>query len=142
MQQYAEPPVQGKKRLSQPEEPVLTEEDEAFLQRVPSESTNGESMVFPEQPAAHTDPLVTAPIKDAQVALMDGAQNIPLPASPVEEKSREIGMEERLASGQAGAGTPVDSSAAAAKKKNRWSWMGLKTRADDKKVSSRPLKDA
>ncbi|KAK2761206.1 hypothetical protein FQN54_001727 [Arachnomyces sp. PD_36] len=73
--------------------PVLTKEDEAFLHRVTShpkdEDEEGES-----GGAAGKG-------KDAQVALMDGAQDIPLPMSPPEnedengEGSRGLGVDEK-----------------------------------------------
>ena len=65
------------------ETPVLNEEDEAFLHRIATEGTPPE---LPERPAP---PLPIRPqdlpetgdasINNAQIALMDGAQNIPIP---------------------------------------------------------------
>jgi hypothetical protein len=57
------------------ETPVLTEEDEKFLDHIISEDN-------PPPLPARPDALVA--IKDAQIALMDGAQNIPLPETPTE----------------------------------------------------------
>ena len=60
------------------EAPVLTDEDEAFLQRIASEGT---PPPLPERPQ---DFAVAGETKgnDAQIALMNGAQNIPLPDVP------------------------------------------------------------
>ena len=68
------------------EAPVLNEEDEAFLARIESE---GIPPVLPERPAP---PLPKRPQdlpkvgdttgNNAQVALLDGSQNIPLPDAP------------------------------------------------------------
>ena len=68
------------------ENPVLNEEDEAFLARIASEGTPPE---LPERPAP---PLPARPQdlpevgeivgNNAQIALMDGSQNIPIPDVP------------------------------------------------------------
>jgi len=90
----------------QVETPVLTEEDEAFLARIESEGTP------PPLPARPAPPLPQRPQdlpevgetegNNAQVALYDGSQNIPLPDIPdtpegilttaePEQMDREIG---------------------------------------------------
>lgn len=72
---------------TQVETPVLNEEDEAFLARIETEGTPPE---LPERPAP---PLPSRPQDDllyvgetdgnnAQIALMDGSHNIPLPDVP------------------------------------------------------------
>lgn len=72
---------------TQVETPLLTEEDEAFLARIETEGTPPE---LPERPAP---PLPSRPQDDlpyvgettgnnAQIALMDGSHNIPLPDVP------------------------------------------------------------
>ena len=60
------------------EAPVLTEEDEAFLHHITSEETP------PPLPARPQQLPVAGESKgnDAQIALMDGAQNIPIPDVP------------------------------------------------------------
>lgn len=60
------------------EAPVLNDEDEAFLQRITSEGTP------PPLPVRPQDLAVAGETKgnDAQIALMGGAQNIPLPDVP------------------------------------------------------------
>lgn len=65
--------------------PVLTDEDEAFLQRVTSnqEGDNSKSA----DPATEGINLLG---RDPQLALMDGAQDIPLPMSPSEDVEREL----------------------------------------------------
>ena len=77
------PPVQTAEAI---ETPVLTEEDEAFFARIESEGTPPE---LPERPAP---PLPQRPQdlpvvgetqgNNAQIALFDGSQNIPLPDAP------------------------------------------------------------
>ena len=64
--------------IEKPETPVLTEEDEAFLQRIASE---GPPPPLPERPQGLAEAGSTRG-NDAQVALMNGAQNIPLPDVP------------------------------------------------------------
>lgn len=72
---------------TQVETPVLNEEDEAFLARIETEGTPPE---LPERPAP---PLPSRPQEDlpyvgetqgndAQIALLDGSHNIPLPDVP------------------------------------------------------------
>jgi hypothetical protein len=66
--------------------PVLTDEDEAFLQRVtlnPDDRNQNNINI----PAEEGMDLLG---KDAQTALMDGAQDIPLPMSPSEDVEREM----------------------------------------------------
>ncbi|EXJ83010.1 hypothetical protein A1O3_06827 [Capronia epimyces CBS 606.96] len=55
--------------------PVLSEEDEQFLNRITSQEN-------PPPLPART--YLEAQVNDAQIALMDGAQNIPLPQTPDE----------------------------------------------------------
>lgn len=60
------------------EEPVLNDEDEAFLQRIASEGT---PPPLPERPL--NLPVAGETVgNNAQIALMAGAQNIPLPDIP------------------------------------------------------------
>jgi hypothetical protein len=62
--------------FSKSQAPVLTDEDEAFLTRVTT-SAPGTDIPVPETQE-----------RDAQIALMDGAQNIALPESPDEFPKR------------------------------------------------------
>ncbi|QKX57381.1 uncharacterized protein TRUGW13939_04493 [Talaromyces rugulosus] len=85
--------------------PILTDEDEAFLERVMSREEHAEGV----KPAGN----------DAQVALMDGAQEIPLPVSPTEELIVESSLAEKVAEKPAAAAEPVET-----KKKSRpWSML-------------------
>lgn len=98
--------------------PVLTEEDEAFLQRVTSnpDDGNNNNINTPAEEVIH--PLG----KDAQTALMDGAQDIPLPMSPSEDVEREM-PEQVIENGKEK--EELNSVAAKSTKKRRpWSlWM-------------------
>lgn len=76
--------------VSKSETPVLNEEDEEFLNRITSEENPPALPPRPEQLATEHD--VAPPIKDAQFALLDGAQNIPLPNTPQVELSEEPAM--------------------------------------------------
>ncbi|KAL1969625.1 hypothetical protein VTN77DRAFT_8178 [Rasamsonia byssochlamydoides] len=106
--------------------PVLTEEDEAFLQRVTSNPSASAQTDLPQE-----TPQVR---KDPQIALMDGAQNIPLPLSPTEEIDKELpadatdesnnNVEDVKAKSPEGAESLISSKSASKKKKSRpWSWM-------------------
>ncbi len=88
------------------ETPVLSEEDEQFLDRITSQENP------PPLPAR---PDIVAPLRDAQVALMDGAQNIPLPETP-----NEVTEEPTMIQNAAEAGTMES---AATKPKATWSWL-------------------
>ena len=91
--------IKAKSRLStatKSETPVLSEEDESFLNRLVSDENPPALPPRPEQVGVPHDGA--PPIKDAQFAIMDGAQNIPLPETPMElaeepsmlENSKEI----------------------------------------------------
>ena len=88
------------------EQPVLTEEDEQFLDHITSQENP------PPLPAR---PVVVSPeIKDAQFAIMDGAQNIPLPETPGEV------TEDPILAPVTDVTTTDD---AEEKPKNSWSWL-------------------
>lgn len=75
-------------------DPVLTDEDEAFLQRVASEGT---PPPLPERRRPqHLPEAGSTSGNDAQIVLMHGAQDIPLPDIPdtPDEVSRELGEED------------------------------------------------
>ena len=60
-----------------PEAPVLSDEDETFLKQVAStEDQPGKVQVQDLPVAGETQ------VRDAQLAILDGAQNIPLPETP------------------------------------------------------------
>ena len=70
-------------------EPVLNEEDEKFLKRLAAiaQEPEGTPPPLPGRPAEVIDQNGQHKIgKDAQEALMDGAEKIPLPKSPQEKK--------------------------------------------------------
>lgn len=94
-----------------PSAPILTKEDEAFLQRVTS---------HPNEESASASGEQTEQIgKDAQVALMDGAQDIPLPLSSPEETIEESGGLHADDEGVKGA----EEKAPKAKGLNRFTWI-------------------
>lgn len=99
---------QPKKTLTTP---VLSKEDEAFLQKVTSHPED-EGAPGTEQEKGQVG-------KDPQIALMDGAQNIPLPISPPEEpaeESRGLGADDE------GTKSP-ERKETKGKGRNRWSWI-------------------
>lgn len=69
------------------ETPILNEEDEAFLNKITSEENPPALPPRPER-LGHDDNSML-PLRDAQTALMDGAQNIPLPDTPQLELTEE-----------------------------------------------------
>jgi hypothetical protein len=99
--------------------PVLTDEDEAFLERVMSreEHAGGAKLAG----------------YDAQVALMDGAQEIPLPVSPTEELIVESSLAGKVADKPAAAPPPPEP--VETKKKSRpWSMLLKRNSTQAKKV--------
>lgn len=95
------------KHPAKPHSPILTEEDEAFLSKVADS---------PEKTRVdHSG--------DAQIALMDGAQNIPLPMSPREENDldRELALEGSIS--RAVESAKDEKPAETQKKRRPWSWM-------------------
>ncbi|KAF2761309.1 hypothetical protein EJ05DRAFT_536107 [Pseudovirgaria hyperparasitica] len=74
--QKTKPPVQVKERET-PRSPVLTEEEERFWREVTEEST---PPPLPDRPQKS---------KDAQIALMDGAEQVALPTSPPAEEEKK-----------------------------------------------------
>jgi hypothetical protein len=71
--------------------PILNEEDEKFLTRITSED---HPPPLPERPVVILDNGKTAVGKDAQTALMDGADSVPLPTSPPVEGELKEGKVE------------------------------------------------
>lgn len=104
------------RRVKKAQGPILDGEDEAFLQSVVSQSSEGESPPLPDRSL------------NAQIALMDGAQNIPLPLSP-EDSEKELGVNQKISENGRGKdhsaeNTETDSQGAASKKKLRpWDWI-------------------
>jgi hypothetical protein len=62
-----------------PKSPILNDEDENFLKRLTSEEP---APPLPERPVVILDTGEKAVGKDAQVALMNGAEKVELPQSP------------------------------------------------------------
>ena len=99
------------------ETPVLTEDDENFLNRITSDGD-------PAPPLPHR-----LRSSDAQVALMDGAQNIPLPETPSEQVAEPDMMDTHV--GQD-----------AKKPRSTWSWLRRDSRdirAQDRGVTADSL---
>ncbi|KAH8695464.1 hypothetical protein BGW36DRAFT_382734 [Talaromyces proteolyticus] len=116
--------------------PVLTDEDEAFLQRVISNSEENDRI-------EKSNPVG----KDAQTALMDGAQNVPLPTSPQDELVSDLAETPRTEiSKEKEAPNPAPASASDTKKKSRpWStWLkrdAKKTKKEQKETIVADPKD-
>ena len=91
-------------------QPILNDEDEKFLERITSEEA---PPPLPERPLVILDNGGKVVGKDAQTALMAGANEIPLPTSPpVEGELKEGKIDESK-----------DGSAAEKKKKDYWSYV-------------------
>lgn len=116
--------IKSKARLataSKSDTPVLSEEDEQFLDHITSQENP------PPLPAR---PVLTIPeIRDAQVALMDGADNIPLPATPNEVTKELVAEPDSEA-------TATDD-ASPNKPKATWSWL----RRDSREVRVQQRED-
>lgn len=115
--------------------PVLTDEDEAFLQRVTSQPEQE-----PLSPKRDDARATVSPDGGSQHRLNEDAEDVPLPASP-EEFSKELGEEERKAREAELTETKSkpprpEHDKAAKKKKNRWSAMFWKKNADTGKVGN------
>jgi hypothetical protein len=110
---------------SKSETPVLNEEDEEFLNRITSEENPPALPPRPEQLGLDSDEPPA--IKDAQVALMDGAQNIPLPDTPQVELTEEPAMVTTKDTT-----TPV---------RNTWSWLRRDSRDWKRETTASNLAD-
>ena len=107
------------------EAPVLSEEDELFLHHITSHDEQPPPL--PARPQVQDLP-VAGEIRgnDAQVALLDGAQNIPLPETPDEIMSEPESMEDP------NIGLSQSSETKAARK--HWSWLRRDSRDHKRKV--------
>jgi hypothetical protein len=116
------------------EEPVLSEEDEKFLNHITSD---GNAPPLPARPKVLDLPVAgETKGNDAQVALMNGAQNIPLPDTP-----NEVTEEPPMLEGSA---TALEHSATAAKErktKSTWSWLRRDSRNARRKATAAGLMD-
>ena len=126
------------------EEPVLTDEDEAFLHRIAEEGTPLELPERPEQPPPLPARPQDLPVagetegNNAQIALFNGAQNIPLPEVPdtpegtltavgSEDLSRGIDKVETVKEG---------------KRPFKWSWHRRDSRDSKRKTTATDLMSA
>lgn len=107
------------------ETPVLSEEDEQFLNHITSHDEQPPPL--PVRPQVQDLP-VAGEIRgnDAQVALLDGAQNIALPDTPDEIVSEPEAMQEHV----------TESHKSSKKKPERkaWSWLRRDSRDVKRKV--------
>ncbi|KAL1981280.1 hypothetical protein VTN96DRAFT_2826 [Rasamsonia emersonii] len=121
--------------------PVLTEEDEAFLQRVTSNPSASEQTASAQETSRVG--------QDTQIAPTDGAQNVPLPSSPTEEADRERpaaatgesnkDAEDAKAKSSGSADSQTTSKSTSKKNKlRRWSWMKQSSMVTKKKDQKEP----
>ena len=76
--------------------PILNDEEEKFLHHITLEDPEGTPPPLPERPVIILDNSKEVKGKDAQIALMDGADKIPLPSSPpADSEGKEIIGEEK-----------------------------------------------
>ncbi|KAF7512827.1 hypothetical protein GJ744_011930 [Endocarpon pusillum] len=96
------------------ENPVLTEEDEHFLNRITSHDEQPPPL--PARPQVQDLPVAgETQGNDAQLALLDGAQNIALPETPKEGTTEPEPMRDPIAGSEKGA----EKKSA----KKTWSWL-------------------
>lgn len=124
--------------LTRKTEPLLTEEDEAFLHRIASDGEQNPVDI-------HGVPIHG---KDAQYALMDGAQDIPLPMSPSgqisgdheqpqEPQWRESSASPQTEQNERSEGKIVDKNEKKKKKSRPWSWISHYRHSEAKKLEVR-----
>ena len=115
------------------EEPVLSEDDEKFLTQIAS-TEDEQPPPLPARPGV-AELQVAGETKgnDAQLALMDGSQNIPLPETPDEHEEESV--EEAEQTDTSGNGKGKDK----ASKKSYWSWMRRDSRDVKRKVQMSPF---
>ena len=121
------------------EEPVLSDEDEKFLNRITSEADDENPPPLPKRPGVLDLPVAgETQIKDAQIALLDGAQNIALPHTPSEEdrqKELEIEATAQQAEKQTpGVGAESENKSPSKRKRPYWSWLRRDSRGAKEKV--------
>ncbi|KAG9784934.1 hypothetical protein ABEF93_001309 [Exophiala dermatitidis] len=110
------------------ETPVLSEEDEKFLDRIVSQENPP-----PLPPRTYLDAPTQA--KDAQVALMDGAQNIPLPSTPPDEAF--MAEPDRMPNDQGNNVNPEETETGAKSGRSRPTWSWLRRDSRDAKQQGR-----
>lgn len=111
------------------ESPVLSEEDEQFLNRITSDEN---PPALPPRPSPLEDLPEAGESKgnDAQIALMAGAQNIPLPETPGEVAEEPTMIDELAKTGKE------------EKKKSSWSWLRRDSRDANRKATAAGLEAA
>lgn len=116
------------------EAPVLSEEDEKFLNHITSDE---KAPPLPARPGVLGLPVAgDTKGNDAQVALMNGAQNIPLPDTP-----NEISEEPPMLEGSV---TALEDSAKASKEQKQkptWSWLRRDSRDANRQATAASLMD-
>jgi hypothetical protein len=111
------------------EAPVLSEEDEQFLNHITSDV---KAPALPARPRVLDLPVAgEARGNDAQIALMDGAQNIPLPDTPNEVSEEPPMLEDSATAAKDGK----------KKKKLTWSWLRRDSRDANRKATAAGLMD-
>ncbi|KAL2433574.1 hypothetical protein ABEF95_006298 [Exophiala dermatitidis] len=114
------------------ETPVLSEEDEQFLDRIVSQENP------PPLPArTYLDAQPPPQGKDAQVALMDGAQNIPLPPTPPDEAFMPMAEEPDLMVPNDQGNPEAIETAGAKSGRSRATWSWLRRDSRDAKQQGR-----
>jgi hypothetical protein len=123
-------------QVLQAPKPVLTEEEEAYLRQVTSPESGSGTVAKASSPGSEVPPG-----SSEYPVLNEGAETIPLPASPAEEFGKELGEQGRRTSQLSGGSANKESelvkpqdSGVPEKKKRRWSTMFWKKNADSKKV--------
>ncbi len=135
--------IKNRRRSSQvlsPPKPVLTDEDEAFLQKVTSDPEHALKSAGQNETQG-SEGLPEGPEGSQAPAVDETALDVPLPTSPVEAFGKELGEEERKTRDQPG-DTRTKSEPTKARddsvpeKKKRWSGTFWKKSSDTKKVCS------
>ena len=142
--------IEEEEEEEEEQQPVLNDEDEAFLHRITSEGTppplperSSPAPALPERPPqlpARPQDLPTAGEtqgNNAQIALMNGAQEIPLPSAPdtpVEERDAAIGAEREGAVVDEDKG--VKGKQKEGKRPSRWSFLRRDSRDKKRKAQS------
>ena len=116
------------------EAPVLSEEDEQFLNHITSDE---KAPPLPARPKVLDLPVVgETKGNDAQIALMHGAQNVPLPNTPNEVTEEPPTLE--------GSVNALEDSATATKEERKrptWSWLRRDSRDANRKATAAGLMD-
>ncbi|KAJ5818568.1 hypothetical protein N7474_004159 [Penicillium riverlandense] len=127
--------IKNRRRSSQAmkeQNPVLTAEDEAFLQQVTTQPESPRSVADGENPQ-----LAATEAPPQPLVVDEGAANIPLPASPSDEFGKQLGEEAREKSKDEGPtsepASQSDVKAPEKKKKNRWSAIFSRKSSDSNK---------